>query len=630
MRDRSVSRKYVDRLQQRIETLEALNKRTSAGTAGRSDEDSSTQPADAVVVACGASASGSGNRTHTLPLPGKSTTIVTSPRSPQPNPTPPIVDNDPPVNADDQSPSFYGATCHPHVLSPGKEASSTSFDDSDVIGIDLDPTSPHLRDQLIQTFFKYQTLWVEVVNKDQFLAHQAHERTSRWFSKFLENAILACGTRLSTSKAVRALGSKYQELARDDVLAAISKPTPANLQGFLVLSEYEVTQGNDRAGWMFCGVACRMLSDIGLHELSTNVDPSDEAWESTKEKDIAYNLLSACVVYEGVWSLYLGRPSSIPVTVMSTVTSRHTAGRGSDSPWIDAWVGLCGPMAEISHLLNEQSISSADRSISLRTLLRQVEDWYDRLPPGLAYDEHRLTNMSLTGYGLHTQYCKVQIHLRHALSTSQPMKKRQYSQITGGKSSQTSSNDPNTIIYQYALRIARLVVTYRETCGVEKIPSIMLDNAVVAASEMIGHLRRGRCTKDKQNDTIWFQQLMKSLEMVQPHFPVIGRMLDVLKRSGWVDKSNAPVIRHSTNAPAQELQPLDNSRDLDSALDNLQNGLDGMGSVSDMLWDSFGTEAAPAAFLSDGFDDFVLGHSFSEALTSSFAQASTGSEKISF
>jgi hypothetical protein len=151
------------------------------------------------------------------------------------------------------SPSFYGATSHPHVVSPSEDSGLTSSDEADAVDIDLDPTSPHLRDDLFHSFFKYQSLWVDIVNKECFLTHRAVGSPSRWYSKFLENAILACSARLSTSKAVRALGSKYYEWAKEEAMSAMCEPTPAALQGFLLLSEYEVTQGNDRPGWMFCG-----------------------------------------------------------------------------------------------------------------------------------------------------------------------------------------------------------------------------------------------------------------------------------------------------------------------------------------------------------------------------------------
>lgn len=153
----------------------------------------------------------------------------------------------------DELSSFYGATSHPHVVSPGEESRPTPTDEVDVVHIGLDHTAPRLREHLLQSFFKYQTLWVDIVNKDVFLAHKADSNHCRWYSDFLENAMLACGARLSTSKAVRDLGSIYSELAKTEALKAMSEPTPASLQGFLLLSEYEVTQGNDRPGWMFCG-----------------------------------------------------------------------------------------------------------------------------------------------------------------------------------------------------------------------------------------------------------------------------------------------------------------------------------------------------------------------------------------
>ena len=187
-------------------------------------------------------------------------------RSQQTLPAPTSVNGSSPGDTRDESPSFYGATSHPHVVSLIEEPRLTSFDEADAVGIDLDPTSPHLRDHLFQSFFKYQTLWVDVVDKESFLTHQSNGNQSRWYSKFLENAMLACGTRLSTSKSVRALGPKYCEWAKDDTLRAMSEPTPANLQGFLLLSEYEVTQGNDRPGWMFCGMCSMKRHSVGYFD----------------------------------------------------------------------------------------------------------------------------------------------------------------------------------------------------------------------------------------------------------------------------------------------------------------------------------------------------------------------------
>jgi hypothetical protein len=153
----------------------------------------------------------------------------------------------------DDLPSFYGMTSHPHVGSPVEALQPLSTDEVVALGIDLDPNSLHLRDHLLQSYFKYQTLWVDIVDKQCFSSSREHGTQSRWYSDFLENSMLACATRLSTSKAVRALGPRYLSSAKDEAMKAMCEPTPASLQGFLLLSEYEVTQGNDRPGWMYCG-----------------------------------------------------------------------------------------------------------------------------------------------------------------------------------------------------------------------------------------------------------------------------------------------------------------------------------------------------------------------------------------
>ncbi|KAH8896929.1 hypothetical protein GQ53DRAFT_778822 [Thozetella sp. PMI_491] len=612
---RSVSRKFVDKLQRRIETLEALNHRSVDQSLWRPNEQGPNLSATLTV----SSISQDLNTTATA-LPPRSNDAMTkapsqtSSNTHQPIPIPTSAANGSSSGATrGESPTFFGATSHPHVVSPGspgEEPNLDSFGGFNEVGIDLDPNSPHLRDHLIQSFFKYQTLWVDIVDRDSFLLHQRSGSDSRWFSKFLENAMLACGTRLSTSKAVRALGAKYLEWAKNGVLEAMSEPTPANLQGFLLLSEYEVTQGNDRPGWMFCGVACRMLSDLGLHELANIRDAPSEAQESAKEHDLAYSLLSACVAYEGVWTIYLGRPSSIPASVMSIAAAGCKTPRKSCSPWLSAWVGLCVPMAEVSHVLNERSIDGSNRSAMLHKLLRDVEEWHENLPLELTYDEGRLANMDPAGYGLHTQYCKVQILLRQALAGAPNARKRRYSHVANERNPRLLLDDSSAAVNQYALRIARLVVTYREAFGVEKIPSIMLDNSVVAVTVMIKHLNNSSSLGHAQDQMVWLRQLVKSIETVQPHFPIIGRMLDSLRQicgTGPLSAMFQSSQREPTDVLAtHELPRVSQPFDLGLGLDHVHRQGMGMESGPDPTWDYFGSDLAPSFFSSTRFGDLIL------------------------
>jgi hypothetical protein len=380
-----------------------------------------------------------------------------------------------------------------------------------------------------------------------------------------------------------------------------------------------------------------MLSDLGLHELAGITSAPHETQEQIKESDLAYALLAACVVYEGVWTLYLGRPSCIPRSVMSIAASRCRADRESDSLWLNAWVGLCMPMAEVSHVLNEQFIGDSDRATSLRKLLYQIEEWYQNLPSELSYNENRPINMDLAGYGLHTQYCKVQILLRQALSRPRNSRKRRHSQIASDKAPRPSFDDPDGTIYRYALRIARLVVTYREAFGVEQIPSILLDNAVVAATEMIEHLTRALDGQEIQQQKIWFRHLVKSMETVQPHFPIVGRMLDSLKQIGGRGSLLSSLLPSATmfpsatilpsptmhpSAPAHQLPTPRESVDLRSTMNNAQdNSLHNSRTVEsglDNVWDCISTDTAPNIFSSSGFDDFLLNIANEGTLVSTF------------
>lgn len=273
-----------------------------------------------------------------------------------------------------------------------------------------------------------------------------------------------------------------------------------------------------------------MLSDLGIHELASRSNPTNPILLPPNESDLAYALLSACVVYEGVWTLYLGRPTSIPRSMMRIVALRCRAREPTDSPWLNAWVGLCVPMAEASHVLNEHSLGDAERNASLHKLLKDVEEWYEALPDELVYNEARLTNMNLAGYGLHTQYCKLQILLRQAMAKPSNPKKRRYSEITPDENVSEACPNSADIMYRYALRIARLVVTYREVFGMEKIPSIVLDNAVVAATVMIKQLGRRNSINHAEHEFIWLRQLLRSLQSVQPHFTIVRRMLESLQK----------------------------------------------------------------------------------------------------
>lgn len=545
-RRRAVSRQYIHDLQQRIIELEGRSEHADPGESSHTFNDAFRSP----------------DRPIPHPFDSAEPPVPSAPDASHPNPSETdgngpdigtcgdagIADSD---GNDDTA--FFGRTSLAHVGSPiteDWESASMPRASPDIL---IDPSSVQLREHLLASFFQYQALWVEIANRENFEAAKLLG-PSRWYSDFLENAMLASATRLSTSKAVRALGPEFARLARADMAMALDDPSPASLQGFLILSEFEVTRGQDRIGWMFCGayypvvpsgfsfqpvllllgMACRMIPDLGLHDFEDALSYSVKRLElaaPASSRDLLYSLCCACVVYETVWSLYLGRPSSITKAVIDAVSIRCKEQRSSDSPQLNAWVGLCIPTLEVSRILNcGEPIAPGDSRV-LAQLNHELEDWHARLPPALTWRNRRIGELDATGYGLHTQYCKLQILINKAMVPAHDRRRRRASTSAVAHAA-TLPEEQRHLVHKYATCVANLLLTYREMYGAGRIPSIMLDNAILAATCLKEEGAREAIQSDERDrDAKRLRSLIGVLEEVEPHFPITRRMVDTLKES---------------------------------------------------------------------------------------------------
>lgn len=150
----------------------------------------------------------------------------------------------------DGQPRLYGPTSQPYIQRhavPVDTGDTVSHDES--LSIDSAP----LRASLFHTYWKIQPHSIIIVGEAFFVQGRDAGRRSEYYSSFLEDAILACATRLSTSDGVRALGSRYVERAKAVIAHELERPNTATLQGFLLLSDFEATRGRDRLGYLYSG-----------------------------------------------------------------------------------------------------------------------------------------------------------------------------------------------------------------------------------------------------------------------------------------------------------------------------------------------------------------------------------------
>jgi hypothetical protein len=156
---------------------------------------------------------------------------------------------------------YYGPTCQLHVSSPSDVVRDPPHTIRQRPEVQIDPNSMQLKTALLKSYCDFQAQTVALIHRENFLAHRETGQRTQHYSRFLENSLMACSSRLSTSPAVRALGSSYAKLAKSDLVAELEDPNITTLQGLLMLSDYEMTAGRDRAGWVYCGkvIPCKIL-----------------------------------------------------------------------------------------------------------------------------------------------------------------------------------------------------------------------------------------------------------------------------------------------------------------------------------------------------------------------------------
>lgn len=256
-----------------------------------------------------------------------------------------------------------------------------------------------------------------------------------------------------------------------------------------------------------------MITDLGLHQ---SVMPARQtgAEDSTSESVLLHRLLCACISYEGIWCFYLGRPSSIPRSVLDAAFVRCNNDRGQEATIMAAWVGLCIPMGEICEVLNCSGSLDSKSTSRLLELDTELQKWQDSLPPSIAYNERRLMDLDPVAFGMHMQCCKVQILVYQALKNAVGL-----------------AGQRQQLIHDKALRMIRLLLTYRQIHGVEKVPSIMLDSANLALTTIISHCQDPlNSGVSLERDMQWLHMSIDTLRSVRSHFPITQRMLHTLEK----------------------------------------------------------------------------------------------------
>lgn len=198
-----------------------------------------------------------------------------------------------------------------------------------------------------------------------------------YFSQFLLNVIFAHASRhLDPEDRI------YQEVGRGDIFLTRAKqllqlemeqprPRIPTIQGLLMLGGRQCAIGNSSEGWLYTGMAIRMIKDIGLH---LNVRRAKAEDLSPEDIEVRKRLYLSAYAWDKSISICLGRPPSL--TDMPYSPDSLLDRSDNDEEWL--------PFALTDAETSYQPVKShnTDTFISLCHLSQIINKMYDLIYNG--------------------------------------------------------------------------------------------------------------------------------------------------------------------------------------------------------------------------------------------------------
>ncbi|KAI8655560.1 Zn(2)-C6 fungal-type domain-containing protein [Fusarium keratoplasticum] len=123
---------------------------------------------------------------------------------------------------------------------------------------------------LLDLYFIWDNPWFQVV--DEALFRDSKSNRGRYYSPLLLHCILACGSRYSDRVEARSDPDDANTAGRPflDTIEALlhdelKRPNITTIQSLAILSIVYFGSGQDAAGWLYSGMANRLVFDMGLH-----------------------------------------------------------------------------------------------------------------------------------------------------------------------------------------------------------------------------------------------------------------------------------------------------------------------------------------------------------------------------
>lgn len=255
--------------------------------------------------------------------------------------------------------------------------------------------SPVTDEYLLSLYWNCHNDTVHMCHSQFFYEDQ--KSGGQFYSTFLHLTIIAIGLRYadkSRPDIARLLtrnstSSVLHEKAKHMAKLELERPGGVTtIQAFLILADLECCGGNDDTGWLYAGMAFRLIYDVGLHVGSEALKLPE------KEAELRHMVLWACIFYDKHWSLYLGRPTSIKIADIAPSCLSLDFGRlishgpfGKEKrPETVVYEALLRLMELVGPLCNfdtKRTANTTEDYFKIAAVDRELNGFYSALPPKL-------------------------------------------------------------------------------------------------------------------------------------------------------------------------------------------------------------------------------------------------------
>ncbi|CAI0644028.1 unnamed protein product [Colletotrichum noveboracense] len=331
-------------------------------------------------------------------------------------------------------------------------------------------------------------------------------------------------------------GERFIARARELLLQemAATKPAIPTIQGLLILGGRQCASGKSSEGWLYTGMAIRMMKDIGLHLDITKLSRL-ERW-TPAEIETRKRLYNSAYIWDKTLSLALGRPPSLTrrphpaQEILDKVDDQrlwkpvHATEVSENYVLLPSWTtstfcAFCH-LHEIttSMMLLFSSVTKNDEFASqIADIDSKIHQWYDSMPAALKIEDISGLRQSPPPHivSLNLLYHALHILLRrpYLSSSDKDLKERSM------KVCIEHSKKIHAIHSLYSQTFPHRLMTYQVSYCI-----------YTAATVETEELKRATTQQDREDAAARLAAAFRILQKEASHTPGSGRSLDTIRR----------------------------------------------------------------------------------------------------